>query len=127
MQRDWDLIRALMLRAENLETDKKLDEAFDRWDEKTVKEHLRLMYEKGLIDAVVSAYGNTIGRVVVNRVTWEGHDFLAAIKNETIWKQVTGHVKKTVGEVTIDVLKSLLQDAMKLAVTASVAVAAAAR
>ena len=41
-------------------------------------------------------------------MTWEGHEFADAARDETRWKKAMGIVEEKGGAVTLDVLKELL-------------------
>jgi hypothetical protein len=44
----------------------------------------------------------------ISRLTWEGHDFLDAAKNETIWQKAKTLVQEKGGALTFDVAKAVL-------------------
>lgn len=46
--------------------------------------------------------------MIVDEITIEGHEFLEASKNETIWKKALEFVKSKGGGIALDVLKQLL-------------------
>jgi two-component sensor histidine kinase len=54
---------------------------------------------------------------VVLRLTNEGHDFLAAAKEETRWAKAKDVVRKSIGTITLTALKTalneLVQNALK--------------
>ena len=50
---------------------------------------------------------------LVTNLTWAGHDFAEAARDETRWKNVMKTVKEKGGSVTIDVLKALLTKLME--------------
>ena len=41
----------------------------------------------------------------VHRLTWPGHEFLAATRDETVWKRVTERVLKGGASWTFDIVK----------------------
>ena len=47
------------------------------------------------------------------RLTWKGHEFLDAARNDTIWKKALGHIKKAGVQVTLPVLEEVLKKAAK--------------
>jgi hypothetical protein len=72
----------------------------------TVTYHLCLMLEAGLIKG--TEHTNKGGkRVLIHRLTWEGHAFLANSKNPTLWNKLKG-VSNAVGCFSLDVAKSTL-------------------
>ena len=51
--------------------------------------------------------------VRIDRLTWEGHDFLAAARNDTIWKKTWASVKDKGVDVSFGLLKELLISGLK--------------
>jgi hypothetical protein len=77
-----------------------------------VSYHMALLFEAGLVDGQMS---KTIGPdphdFIARRLTWEGHEFLAKIRSETIW-QKTKNAFVTKGiSMTLDLIKSVATDA----------------
>jgi hypothetical protein len=72
-----------------------------------------------LIDAGYAAGRDTGGlrstgpQAVVTRLTWEGHEFAEAARDDSRWRQAMGVVKDKGGSITIDLLKQLLSSLMK--------------
>ena len=111
MKRDVDLIRQIMLQAE--QTNEKINVGakfkVKGYDDVLVAKHIELLVEAGLlkarlnrtdIDGVVGAY--------VERLTWDGHEFLDAARNENVWNKTKVIIKEKVGTVSFEVLKTLL-------------------
>jgi Hypothetical protein (DUF2513) len=121
MKREWELVRLLMLWNETDDEDEKakFDADIEKYPEPVQLEHIALLIEAGLLEgeAVRDQNGNTAAAVVV-RVTWAGHDFLAAMRNDEVWNRVTRTVKRTAGSVTVDILKELLQQGLRTAIAA---------
>jgi hypothetical protein len=107
MKRDMTLIREILLAVEahahdgwpfNLEI-----EGFEPQD---VSYHVKIMKEADLLDAVDASTQDGIDwqpRVL----TWQGHDFLDAIRNETIWQKTKQLVAEKGGSVPFEVLKAV--------------------
>lgn len=74
-------------------------------DPSTVGEHIDLLVEHGLIEGEVMDVNSPA--FIIQRLTWEGHDFLQAIQNETVWKKVLGKSKDLGGAMTLEIAKSL--------------------
>jgi hypothetical protein len=76
--------------------------------------HMALCIEAGLVDGVVrkNEIGEPNGCVAI-RLTWKGHEFLDAARNDTIWKKALGHIKKAGVQVTLPVLEEVLKKAAK--------------
>lgn len=102
-----DYIRELLL-----EIEEKSDGTFKQLDidgkGRTLAEkieHLFLMHERGLIDARdASSMGNR--DIIVLRLTWDGHEFLDAIRDPDIWAK-TRNGALAAGGFTLDLLRQL--------------------
>lgn len=111
MVRDFDLIRSILLQAEQAPSGQPLmqiqtDSAIG---EETIAEHLELMIEAGLIDGeVFSGAPLAFG---IHRLTWKGHDFIENARNHTIWDRVLGEIKSKGLSMTLAVLQGLLTKA----------------
>lgn len=87
-------------------------EGIDGYTKEQVKYHLKLMHQAGLIEAMkLSSFGGE--EWVVKSLTWQGHEFLDAAKNDTIWNSVKTKLKEQGANIPFDVLKELLKQAAK--------------
>jgi hypothetical protein len=111
MTRDFDLIRSILLQAEQAPSSQPLqtlsiEESTPGSD---VAEHIELMIEQRLIEGeVLSRDPLAFG---IYRLTWAGHDFLENARNDTIWKKVMAEAKSKGTSMTIVVLNGLLSKA----------------
>jgi hypothetical protein len=108
MKRDFDLIRSILLQVEACNGGKLIrsldvDEAIPNT---TLAEHIVLLIEAGLIDGKVLDYDAPA--FIIQRMTWAGHDFLDAMRDDTIWRKAKDTILKPVGGVALDVLKQWL-------------------
>lgn len=74
-------------------------------DNATLGEHVELMIKRGLLEGDVRDVGVPI--FVVERLTWEGHDFLQAIQSDTVWKRILGKATELGGGMTLEIAKAL--------------------
>jgi hypothetical protein len=112
MKRDMDLVCDLMLKIED-------DPIYDgmNWvpadvarfgvnnhTKEEIGYHLRLLIEAGLIK------GKTIGEPmrVINKLTWEGHEFLINIRDQGIWNKAKAQFKDLPG-VSIALLAEIAE------------------
>ncbi len=109
MKRDMDLIRALLLRLEEHphgNAPRAIE--VDGYDADTIGYHFLIMAEAGLIVATpINVMGQTTPMAIPSRLTWAGHDFLDAAKDDERWGKAKAVVGK-LGDVSFDVLKSIL-------------------
>ena len=73
-----------------------------------------LLIEADLVHGIVrpDARGEPNGTVIL-RLTWAGHEFLDAARNETVWKKAEERVKKSGVDVTISLMKEILNQLLK--------------
>ena len=88
MKRDLDLVRAILITAEN--SDEPIGEDIllsIEPDAKKMAYHLELMQAHGLINVTVKYDGlnKTPYMLKLHSVTWEGYDYLDAIRSARVW------------------------------------------
>ncbi len=112
MKRDMDLVRSILLQVEANEDDPRGMIPLDIPGKSPmdVSYHVMLMAEAGLITAhdLSSSSGYNF---IPKRLTWSGHEFLDAARNETVWNETKMTVAKKAGTVSFEVLKALLSQA----------------
>ena len=119
MERDSDLVRALLLYFEakqDFRPIKSNEITIPGYDSRAIVYHVDLMYEGGFLscEPIVSSTSNRLIEAIPFRLTWKGHEFLDAMRNESVWKQVKATLKSKAIGVTFEMLKDLLMSqAMK--------------
>jgi len=108
-----DLVRELLRWAEDAEpnAERWSDEYDQAYDHLMVAEHIRLMKEAGLVDAVLVEAQGDILKARIDRLTWDGHEFLAGARNDTVWNKAKMIAKEKGLDLTVDLLKALLPKA----------------
>ena len=114
MKRNWDTIRELLTKVEEctLPTEVVRLSNFPKERAAEISYHMILLIEVGLVTGFVDA---TISREAKDftgqRLTWQGHEFLDAIRSDTVWNKT----KKVFGdkglEMTFDLIKSIATEA----------------
>jgi hypothetical protein len=93
MKRDMELIRKLLFAME----DNPRQLVVDGYDKEVIKYHALLLIEAGLLDGKVSdTLANTSvvpSNIFVNRLTWDGHEFLDNIRKDEIWNTIKSEFK----------------------------------
>lgn len=121
MKRDMNLVRALLLHLESrLPGDENsailITKHMPDFDDADAPEyadrviyHAVLLLEAGLIvgtaretEQLPCAYD-----VEIERMTWEGHDFLDSIRSDKVWRRVRERLATVGGEASLDVVKQL--------------------
>jgi hypothetical protein len=112
MKLDPDLARDLLLKIEQAPPNHDANDLqVDGRDKDEVFEHLELLHEAGLIEARIVKSGMGGARVLavmVERMTWEGHDFLNKARQSSTWKRAKDLVVSKGAPFTFDVLKAVL-------------------
>lgn len=113
MKRNWDTVRFLLTALEELpSTDDYLSlGSFEHEDENAVygtSYHMELLIEAGLVQGKLH---RVLGRGPVNfsasRLTWEGHEFLDAIRSDTVWNKTKETFASKGIDMTFDTVKAV--------------------
>lgn len=107
MKRDMDLIRAILLHVEKCDN---LQFTIEGYDEQCIAYHVRLLVQAGFLLARTST--SLSGEIELQdcgttSLTWEGHEFLEASRDERLWSKAKQAAGST-GGMVLDVLKSVL-------------------
>jgi len=113
MKRNFDLIRKIMLEMEELPPDRYLNSKDVKgYDNEEVYYQMALMEDARLL--VLNNVSSLQDRQSFGmRLTWEGHEFLDAARNDTIWEKATSTALEKAGSLTFDIVKSLLAHYIK--------------
>jgi hypothetical protein len=116
MKRDMELIRKILLATEESPSawapSAVQELQMEGYSEEEVGYHALLIIEAGLAQGKETPVPGFAPRGFIYRLTWDGHEFLDAARDETRWKQAWTIVGQHAGSVTIDVLKDLLKKLM---------------
>ncbi|MNR03276.1 hypothetical protein D3C85_1191620 [compost metagenome] len=111
MKRDMDLLRLLLLKLEGLDEDGLKIYFFDSSEEfeidgftwEQIVYHFDLAVEARMIDQ--GGRGAMEG-IMFRRLTWSGHDFVDAVRDDEIWKK-TRQGATAAGGFSVELLKDL--------------------
>lgn len=110
MVRNWDTVRAILLKLEAAET-AHTTLAFGQLEgipPQEVGYHMMLLKDADQIEANI-AKSNTgdgaIGTALARRLTWEGHEFLDKIRDDSFWDKIKSKVKEKGLELTFETIK----------------------
>ena len=109
MKRDLDLIREILLQVEERKDSNTLglvDVEGRSRDE--VCGHVQMLEGAGFVDG---ASYESVPMIV--RLTWEGHDFLDSVRDDSVWSAVKKKLTAVGGSTSIDVLKALVTQVVK--------------
>lgn len=107
MKRDWELIRKILIKLEQMaeESLPLKDDQFEGVDPDTVSYHFKIMGQAELIETdVITIRGNSL--YSAKAITWQGHEFLDKIRNDTVWNKSKAMLKNKGIDLSFDVLKS---------------------
>jgi uncharacterized protein DUF2513 len=120
VKRDMDLCREILLRAEESPDSAGPTIKIDGRSSEEISYHIKLLSEAGLAEVGAAdgqfTYKKSDGSILskgqkvysVMSLTWQGHEFLDAARNDTIWRKVKNKVVKATGGLVFDVLKAAL-------------------
>lgn len=107
MKKDMELIKEILLAVEDANTfTENLKVDIEGYNEKQINYHVMLLGEAGLIKTTYYS-ADDIPYWYPVRLTWEGHEFLDAIKNDNVWAKLKEKVKEKGSDIPFDVLKEL--------------------
>ena len=101
-----DLIRAILLEVEaERGPAERLELHLEGWDVALVFEHVRLLAKAGYLRATTPV--EPPPRIHVHELTWDGHDFIDAIRSESVWSGVKDRAAEQGVGLPLEVIKSL--------------------
>jgi len=108
MQRNIDLIREILLEVEKKDSPMGwIDIHIEGYSNEQISYHIKLLAEAGYLEANDLTTGDGFDWKPVN-LKWQGHDFLDAARDNTLWKRAKKHIGNKVASVSFEVLKALL-------------------
>jgi predicted transcriptional regulator len=114
-----DLVRTILIQLVEQPSDHVLSELrVEGHSNEEVSYHVRIMYERGLLEAENASH-NEATCWIPTHVTWEGQEFLASARDETIWNRAKGIVNKSTGALAFEALKIALAAVIKQAITST--------
>ena len=101
-----DLVRAILLEVEAMDFSGSIPQlVLEDWDGHLVYEHAVLLKQADFL-RVEFTMGNPPGTLVTG-LTWEGHDFLDSIRDDSTWAAVKKQLAKVGGSAPLDLIKPL--------------------
>jgi hypothetical protein len=103
-----DLIRRIALAVADMQHGEILSD-LDDVDERDFFLHASWMEEAGLVKASIHGYLEGGGSVAISRLTWDGCEFVDAVRSDTLWKKAKTEVLKPAGSFTFGILREWLK------------------
>lgn len=109
MKRDMDLVRKILLEIEKQYVSTALyNLEIDGYDKETIAYHCKIIYEAGLISDYNAQYASdSIHDFGVGPLTWEGHDHLDKVRNNSIWEKTKEVITKKGLPLIFDTIKTV--------------------
>lgn len=110
MTRDDDLIRALMLALEQANSYVNDNLVVEGYTRDQVAYHLGLIVRAGYAEGPQPRYSSSGSdptiplAIVVNRLSPTGHDFIASLRDDTVWAKVKERLAKVGGTASLDII-----------------------
>ena len=105
MKRDMNLIRLLLKALEDRENTTLGLKCPDNCPREKFEYHLDLLWEAGFITGEHQPTAHLGYDCLV--LTWNGHDFLDAIRSDQVWTQVMKKITELGGKASLEVMKEL--------------------
>jgi DNA-binding HxlR family transcriptional regulator len=111
MKRDFDLLRQILLTAENLPPESSLSNSkllIEGYSPDVISAHVQLLHEAGFIAASISKEIGPVPRGFhVYRLTWSGHEFLDAIRDTEVWRKTKATAASKGAALTFELVKAI--------------------
>lgn len=108
MKRNWDLIRKILLKLEEKADSTSWLESSEikSYDKQTVVYHYKLLKNAGLIEAIDLSTVEERDYAALS-LTWQGHEFLDKIRNDSVWNKVKSTVQSKSLDLSFDIIKQV--------------------
>lgn len=114
MKRDMDLVRSIVLAIEAAPTGHAPHPlAIEGHTGEEIGYHVHIMIQAGLLrGADVTTMGDTNPQAIAASLTWAGHEFVDAARDDKRWSRAKELAVTKAGSVTIEVLTKILTSLM---------------
>ena len=111
MKRDLNLVREILLWASN-QKDAKIhaNPEIDGYSEEQIYYHIHIMAQAGLVFSWESTEISKNPQVMLVSITWAGHDFLDATRDDALWKRAIKILNKEGVSFTFEIVKDWLRE-----------------
>ncbi len=112
MKRDMDLVRKLLEAVESTVEEQDGIPVLEGFSESEVDYHIVLLMEAGLV------HGNRdeVGALGFSRLSWDGHEFLDAARDDDTWEKAKSLATKKGGSLSFEAMKTALSELTKMGV-----------
>ena len=107
MKRDLDLLRVILLRIEEAESNIENRDFYDLDNPQIIGFHIQLLIDADFIASYsISTLGNP-NYFIIQRLTFAGCEYLDAVRDKGIWGQAKQKLSSVGGSASLDVVTSL--------------------
>ncbi len=107
MRRDWERLRALLLRLEQSDHNLSLKDFADQ-ELMDVGYHMDLLMEAGLVEGkMLRLIKGGPHDFYFNRLTWAGHEFVDLIRDEVFWQQLGQRLSDANAGFNYEIIKAV--------------------
>ncbi|EXE39229.1 DUF2513 domain-containing protein [Acinetobacter baumannii] len=104
MKRNWDTIRAVLIAIEDDNYDEYLEESENQ---DVILKNTALLIQAGFIDGKVLDSLDMSADVVVNDLTWQGHELLDTVRSKPVWDKIKSTALDKGLELTFDTVRAI--------------------
>ncbi len=110
MKRDMELIRKILVAIEDSnQTQGYIPLQFESYTEDQISYHVKLLADRGIISAIdCSSKTSFVWRA--KALTWDGHDYIEAIRDDARWQKVKDWIKNAEKILTIETMKEAIKE-----------------
>ncbi|HUU97323.1 MAG TPA: DUF2513 domain-containing protein [Phycisphaerae bacterium] len=117
MKRDLELVRKLLIFFEDKPDGAHVEvPPIEGYSELQIKYHLVLMHEAAFLrcERILSSTDpQRVIYVIPFELTWQGHEFLQSVKDDTLWRKLNDRVVKASASWTFGILTEWLKHEIK--------------
>lgn len=115
MKRDMDLARKILFAIEESEGECGPDDiTIEGYSDQIVYYHIKILAEAGLIEAEdISKMGEDGFRWWAKSLTWQGHEFLEAARDNSRWEKAKKLASEKTGSLMFEAIKFALTQLIK--------------
>ncbi|HFQ60910.1 MAG TPA: DUF2513 domain-containing protein [Epsilonproteobacteria bacterium] len=105
MTRDWEVIRVILSKVEENSNNFNFCDTLEEEQKEQYVYHVELLIEAGMIKGKMKTYMSGEKDCNLDRLTWKGHDFLDAIRSDSIWDKTKNILKEKGLGMSFEIIK----------------------
>ena len=118
MQRDMELIRAILLDVEQRPPNRHpIDRlSIEGYDADAIIEHVEMLLDGKILEGLLSADWDgrrRIGGFAISTITWQGREFVDALRNESVWAKTKKYLVEKGGDAPFSIVISVAAEIAK--------------